>query len=106
MPSPHEKSKFVSPSSPHLLAQAPPGAQQLSLPDDLMVLHLGHVWATLVVGAAVGAAVGAGITATVIARAAVVTFVVVACLVVLTRDDSLENKENKKQKKQKKMWTK
>ena len=32
----------MSPLSPHLLNQEPPRAQQLSLPDFLVVPHLGH----------------------------------------------------------------
>ena len=36
-------SAFASPPPPHILNQAPPGAQQLSLPDFLKVPHSGHV---------------------------------------------------------------
>ena len=36
-------SAFLFPVSPHFLYQAPPGAQQLTLPDFLNVAHFGHV---------------------------------------------------------------
>ena len=42
MPSPHVWPKLESPTSPHFLNQAPPRAQQLRLPDFLVVPHLGH----------------------------------------------------------------
>ena len=42
MPSTHVWTTFVSPFLPHCLYQAPPGAQQLSSPEFLMVPHLGH----------------------------------------------------------------
>ena len=42
MPSKCVWSNFGSPSSPQLLYQAPPGAQQLRLPDFLLTAHLGH----------------------------------------------------------------
>ena len=41
-PSNHVCSKFESPGFPQFLNQAPPPAQQLSLPDLLLVPHLGH----------------------------------------------------------------
>ena len=41
-PCPHVCSTSLSPSSPHLLNQAPPSAQQVSLPFSLGA-HLGHV---------------------------------------------------------------
>ena len=55
MPSAHVYSKSVSPTSPHLLNQEPPRAQQLSLPDFLAVPHLGHAELT-----ATGAGVAGG----------------------------------------------
>ena len=42
MPSAHVWSKFVSPTSPQFLNQAPPRAQQLPLPDFLVATHLMH----------------------------------------------------------------
>ena len=42
MPSSHVCSNFESPTSPHLLYQAPPRAQQLSLPVFSIVPHLEH----------------------------------------------------------------
>ena len=42
MPSAHVCSNVESPASPHFLNQAPPRAQQLRLPDFLVVPHLGH----------------------------------------------------------------
>ena len=42
MPSPHVWSNRTSPASPHLLNQAPPRAQQLSLPLFLVMPHAGH----------------------------------------------------------------
>ena len=49
MPSTHVCSVLELPLAPQLLNQAPPGAQQLSLPDFLMITHLGHTGAILVV---------------------------------------------------------
>ena len=42
LPSNHVCSKFELPGSPQFLNQEPPRAQQLGLPDSV-VLHLGHV---------------------------------------------------------------
>ena len=42
MPSDHKWSTVVSSASPQFLNQEPPRAQQLSLPDFLLVPHLGH----------------------------------------------------------------
>ena len=42
MPSAHVWSKCLSPTSPHLLNQALPRAQQLCVPDLLVFVHLGH----------------------------------------------------------------
>ena len=42
-PSNHLCSTFLSWAPPHFLNQAPPGAQQLTLPDFANVPHLGHV---------------------------------------------------------------
>ena len=42
MPSIHRYGKLASPKSPHFLNQVPPGAQQLSLPDFLIVPHWGQ----------------------------------------------------------------
>ena len=42
-PSDHLWSTFMLPAPPHLLNQAPSGAQQLTLPDFLNVPHFGHV---------------------------------------------------------------
>jgi len=42
-PSDHMYSTFFLPTPPQLLNQAPPGAQQLTLPDFRNVPHLGHV---------------------------------------------------------------
>ena len=42
MPWNHVWSNFESPRSPQFLNQAPPEAQQLSLPDFSRVPHLGH----------------------------------------------------------------
>ena len=42
MPSAHVCSNIESLESPHFLNQAPPRAQQLRLPDFLVVPHLGH----------------------------------------------------------------
>ena len=42
-PSDHLWSTFLLPNPPQLLNQAPPGAQQLALPDFRNVPHLGHV---------------------------------------------------------------
>ena len=42
MPSAHVCSNVESLESPHFLNQAPPRAQQLRLPDFLVVPHLGH----------------------------------------------------------------
>ena len=43
MPSDHVWSTFVFPASPQFLNQEPPRAQQLSLPDFLVVPHFAHV---------------------------------------------------------------
>ena len=43
MPSAHVWSKFLSPTSPQFLNQAPPREQQLGVPDLLIVPHLGHL---------------------------------------------------------------
>ena len=53
MPSFHVCSKSESPVFPHLLNQAPPPAQQLSLPDFFSVPHLGHVLEGVVVAVTV-----------------------------------------------------
>ena len=50
-PSDHLWSAFLLP--PQFLYQAPPGAQQLTLPDFLNVLHFGHVTSLLEVMASV-----------------------------------------------------
>ena len=42
IPSAHVWPNFVSPTFPHFLNQAPPRAQQLGLPNFLIVPHLGH----------------------------------------------------------------
>ena len=42
MPSNHVWASFESPGFPHLLNQAPPGAQQLGFPDFLRMPHLRH----------------------------------------------------------------
>ena len=42
MPSAHVWPNFGSLPSPHCLNQAPPGAQQLRLPDFLAIAHFGH----------------------------------------------------------------
>ena len=42
-PSDHLCLAFLLPTLPQLLYQAPPGAQQLTLPDFLNVPHFGHV---------------------------------------------------------------
>ena len=42
-PSNHLWSTFLLPAPPHFLNQAPPGAQQLTLPDFSNVPHFGHV---------------------------------------------------------------
>ena len=47
-PSSHVCSVLELPLVPQLLNQAPPGAQQLSLPDFLMAAHLGHTGVILV----------------------------------------------------------
>ena len=43
IPSAHVWFNFESLESPHLLNQAPPGAQQLEMPDSLLMEHFGHV---------------------------------------------------------------
>ena len=48
LPSIHVCSVLEFPLVPQLSDQAPPGAQQLSLPDFLMAAHLGHTGAILV----------------------------------------------------------
>ena len=45
-------STFVLLLPPHILNQAPPGAQQLTRPDFLKVPHLGHVIGDAITGAA------------------------------------------------------
>ena len=47
-PSTHVCSVLELPLVPQFPNQAPPGAQQLSLPDFLMEAHLGHMGAILV----------------------------------------------------------
>merc|ERR1719174_3631420 len=47
-PSTHVYSVLELRLVPHFLNQAPPGAQQLSLPDFLMAAHLAHTGAILV----------------------------------------------------------
>ena len=42
-PSDHLRTKLLLPSPPQFLNQAPPGAQQLSLPDFRNAPHVGHV---------------------------------------------------------------
>ena len=42
-PSDHLRSTFLLPSPPQFLNQAPPGAQQLTIPDLLNVPHFEHV---------------------------------------------------------------
>jgi len=42
-------SKFESPGFPHFLNQAPPRAQQLGLPEFVMVPHLAHMGLTIIV---------------------------------------------------------
>ena len=49
MPSAHVWSKFISPTSPQLLNQPPPRAQQLRLPDFLVLLHLRHPLLLLII---------------------------------------------------------
>ena len=52
-------STFVLLLLPHILNQAPPGAQQLTRPDFLKVPHLGHAIGDVITDAAtVGDAVG------------------------------------------------
>ena len=51
-PSIHVYSTFALPPFPHILNQAPPGAQQLTLPDFLKVPHLGHVIGDVITDAA------------------------------------------------------
>ena len=41
-PSDHLWAIFLLPTAPQLLNQAPPGAQQLNLPDFFLITHLGH----------------------------------------------------------------
>ncbi len=48
-PSDHLCSTLLLPEPPHLLNQAPSGAQQLTLPDFLNVPHFGHVIALAIV---------------------------------------------------------
>ena len=48
MPAIHVCSVLELPLVPQFLNQAPPGAQQLSLPDLWMTAHLGHTGAILV----------------------------------------------------------
>ena len=52
-PSNHLYSVFLLPAPPQFLYQAPPGAQQLALPDFSNVPHLGHVTVLLIVKVAV-----------------------------------------------------
>ena len=59
LPSNHVWSNFESPGSPHWLNQAPPGAQQLSLPDLLKMPHLGH---TSLIAVVVGGVEDTGLT--------------------------------------------
>ena len=56
MPSNHVYSPFAFPALPHFLYQAPPGAQQLRLPDFLLVPHFGHAELGLLVVVVVEAA--------------------------------------------------
>ena len=67
-PSIHVCSTFALLPPPHILNQAPPGAQQLTRPDFLKVPHFGHVIGDVIIDAAtvdvpvgtlVGIAVGA-----------------------------------------------
>ena len=51
-PSTHVYSVLELPMVPHFSNQAPPGAQQLSLPDFLMAAQLGHTGAILVAATA------------------------------------------------------
>ena len=53
-PSPQVNSKLVSPTSPHAPNQAPPFAQQLSLPVFAIVPQTGHTEAVVVVVVDVG----------------------------------------------------
>ena len=55
-PSNHLWSAFLLPAPPHFLNQAPPGAQQLALPDFSNVPHFGHasVLATVVNAVVIG----------------------------------------------------
>ena len=55
MPSVHVYTNLESPGSPQFLNQAPPGAQQLSLPA--LVPQMGHTTTEAMVGVVVGAAV-------------------------------------------------
>ena len=48
LPSSHVCSVLELPLVPQFSNQAPPGAQQLSLPDLVMAAHLGHTGAILV----------------------------------------------------------
>ena len=63
MPCAHVWPKFESPGFPHLLNQVPPRAQQLRLPEFLMVLHLVHtgLTVTMVSVAAVGVVMDCGV---------------------------------------------
>ena len=56
MPSNHVYSAFAFPALPHFLYQAPPGAQQLRLPDFLLIPHFGHTELGLLVMVVVAAA--------------------------------------------------
>ena len=56
-PSNHMWSAFMLPTPPQCLYQAPPGAQQLALPDFSNMAHFGHVMASVLVltGVVIGA---------------------------------------------------
>ena len=53
-PSDHLCSVLLLPNPPQFLYQAPPGAQQLTLPDFRNVPHFGHVIVLAIVGVAYG----------------------------------------------------
>ena len=61
-PSIHLCSTFLFPAPPQFLNQAPPGAQQLTLPDFSNVPHFGHVivlaFAAVMVGVLTDAVIG------------------------------------------------
>merc|ERR1712032_735361 len=53
-PSNHLCSQFLLRAPPHFLNQAPPGAQQLTLPDFPNLPHFGHVIILVIVGLIAG----------------------------------------------------